>query len=114
MKNKELAIVLANRKALQNKVFFFVRNYDGKLTDVMVRDHDGTPESIIAVAGQMHGEADMTYSWKTEFYNTNSQTMATTARGELFNISPNLRHMAEFGTSEFNYIFGDVSARIES
>jgi len=41
-----------------------------------------------------------------------SRTLATMKDGKLYNISSNLRHIAEYGNPDFDYALGDTPARI--
>jgi hypothetical protein len=109
---KKIEAIIRRKGIPQNKVYFLVRNCSGRLTAILQAEHDGTPEGVVKVAGKLQSDADMAYEWQTEFYHTNSQTLATTIDGKLFNISPNLRHISEYGTSDFDYTFGDTSARV--
>lgn len=102
--------IIRRRGAPENKVYFLIRNYSGHLTAILEAEHDGTPEGMVKVAGRLQSDADLTFEWKSQFYHINSQTLATSSDGKLFNISPNLRHISEYRTPDFDYTFGDTSA----
>jgi len=91
-----------------NHVVIRVRDYDGRVINIISQSHDGTPENIMERMGNLQSK---TY-WMENASGINSQNFATDKNGQLkWVIAPNCLSMAEVGTKEARYILGDISAR---
>jgi len=100
--------IIESKKLPSNHVIIRVRDYDGKVINIISQPHDGTPENIIR---QMENLQSQTY-WMENASGINSQNFATDKSGQLkWVIAPNCLSMAEVGTKEARYILGDISAR---
>lgn len=100
--------IIKSNQLPKNHVVIRVRNYNGKVIDIISQPHDGTPDDIIKQMGNLQSK---TY-WMENASGINSQNFATDENGQLkWVIAPNCLSMAEIGTKEARYILGDISAR---
>jgi hypothetical protein len=85
-----------------------VRDRNGSRLGTLAERHDGTEAGIIAAAQRA---TDRMYGDYPEASNIQSRIGATDATGKLkWSISPNFSHLAEIGTDEASYIWGNVIA----
>jgi len=85
-----------------------VRDDDGKPLGRITVPYDGTPEGAVKAAREATRQMDEQYP---EASNIQSRIGATDKGGApKWAISPNFKHVAELGTGEADYIFGDVKA----
>ena len=93
----------------RNIVVRDVRDTNGNNLGTLVEPHDATEAGVIAAAQRA---TDRMYAEYPEASNIESRIGATDATGRLkWSISPNFKHLAEIGTDEACYIWGDVAAR---
>lgn len=86
-----------------------VRGRGGISVCVIVARHDGTAAGIIASARKITYRM---YADYPEASNIQSRIVATDDTGKpRWSISPNFLHLAEIGTDEAAFIWGDVTAR---
>ena len=94
---------------LTNVVVRDVRDRDGSKLGRVVEPHDGTEAGIVAAAQRASERMWVEYS---DASNVESRICATNASGKIrWAISPNFVHIAEVGTDEAAYIWGDLSHR---
>ncbi len=95
--------------ARRNIVVRDVRDRNGISLGTVVALHDGTAAGIVAAAQRV---TDRMYADYPEASNIESRIGATDKTGKpKWSISPNFNHLAEIGTDEAAYIWGDVTAR---
>lgn len=83
-----------------------VRGRNGNRLGTIVEPHDTTEDGIIAAAQRA---TDRMYKEFSEASNIQSRIGATDATGRpKWSISPNFKHIAEIGTDEASYIWGNV------
>ncbi|MBA7700344.1 hypothetical protein ES703_109055 [subsurface metagenome] len=100
--------IIKSKKFPSNHVIILVRDYNGKVIDIISQPHDGTSENIIKQMANLQSQTH----WMDNVSGINSQNFATDENGQLkWVIAPNCLSMAEIGTKEARYILGDVSAR---
>ena len=97
------------RKAPPNSVIKDVRDFDGnKLADIVV-PHDGTKEGVLKAAIEANRQMNERFGHAAT--HAGSRTGATDENGNpAWVVSPNMAHVARYGTREADYIFGDLSA----
>lgn len=94
----------------RNFVVRDVRDRNGSRLGTLAERHDGTEAGIIAAAQRA---TDRMYADYPEASNIQSRMGATDATGKLkWSISPNFNHLAEIGTEEANYIWGNITAGV--
>lgn len=97
-----------SKKLPSNHVVIRIRDYDGKVIDIISQPHNGTPGDIIKQMGNLQSKT----CWMENASGINSQNFATDEGGQLkWIVAPNCLSMAEIGTKEARYILGDISAR---
>jgi hypothetical protein len=90
----------------RNIVVRDVRDMNGYRLGTIVEPHDSTEDGIIAAAQRA---TDRMYEEFSEASNIQSRIGATDATGRpKWSISPNFKHIAEIGTDEASYIWGNV------
>jgi hypothetical protein len=95
---------------LTNVVVRDVRDRDGCKLGRVVEPHDGTERGVIAAAKTA---TDRMFSEYSTASNVESRICATDANGKLkWAVSPNFLHIAEVGTDEASYIWGDLTRRL--
>ena len=100
--------LIKSKKLPSNHVIIRVRDYNGKVINIISQPHDGTPENMME---RMQNLQSKTY-WMENASGINSQNFATDESGQLkWVIAPNCLSMAEVGTREARYILGDIEAR---
>jgi len=83
-----------------------VRDRNGNKLGTVVEPHDATEAGVIAAAQRA---TDRMYEEYPEASNIQSRIGATDASGRPnWSISPNFKHIAEIGTDEASYIWGNV------
>jgi hypothetical protein len=93
----------------RNIVVRDIRDRNGSCLGAVVERHDGTEAGIITAAQRA---TDRMYADYPEASNIESRIGATDATGKpRWSISPNFSHLAEIGTDEAAYIWGDVTSR---
>lgn len=115
MRGKELMKLRRNinpEKAIclpPNNVFVDTRDRDTNRIGVYCMEHDGSEEDIVNTARKLMGELGN----YVDYSGIQSRLLASDKHGNpAYAISPNFLHIAEIGTSEARYIYGDVSARV--
>jgi hypothetical protein len=87
-----------------------VRDRNGNKLGTMVEPHDSTEAGVIAAAQRA---TDRMFAKYPEASNIQSRIGATDATGRpKWSISPNFKHLAEIGTDEASYIWGDVASHV--
>ena len=100
--------IIKSKQLPKNHVVIRVRDYNGRVINIISQPHNGTPEDIIRQMGNLQSQ---TY-WMDNASGINSQNFATDENGQLkWVVAPNCLSMAEVGTKEARYILGDISAR---
>lgn len=103
MKECRQSAKFSNRR---NIVVRDVRDRNGNRLGTIVEPHDSTEDGIIAAAQRAN---DRMYEEFSEASNIQSRIGATDATGRpKWSISPNFKHIAEIGTDEAAYIWGNV------
>jgi hypothetical protein len=83
-----------------------VRDRNGNKVGTVVEPYDATEADVIAAAQRA---TDRMYEEYPEASNTQSRIGATDATGRpKWSISPNFKHIAEIGTDEASYIWGNM------
>jgi hypothetical protein len=83
-----------------------VRDRNGNRLGTIVEPHDSTEDGIIAAAQRA---TDRMYEEFSEASNIQSRIGATDTTGRpQWSVSPNFKHIAEIGTDEASYIWGNV------
>jgi hypothetical protein len=91
---------------LTNVVVRDVRDRDGHKLGRLIEPHDGTESGVIAAAQRVSDRMFVEYS---DASNIESRLCATDASGKpKWAVSPNFLHIAEVGTDEASYIWGDL------
>lgn len=89
-----------------NVVVRDVRDGNGNKIGTVVEHHNGTEASVIAAARRA---TDHMYAEYPEASNIQSRIGATDGNGKpMWSISPNFQHIAQIGTDEARYIWGDL------
>ena len=87
-----------------------VRDRNGNKLGLIVEPHDTTESGIIAAAQRA---TDRMYAEYPEASNIESRIGATDGTGKpKWCVSPNFEHIAEIGTDEASYIWGDVASAL--
>jgi len=98
----------SRHRKFSNIVVREVRDRDGNRLGTVVEPHDGTPAGILAAARRASGQMFINYASAS---NIQSRIGATDVDGApRWSISPNFRHLAEVGTDEARYTWGDLTA----
>jgi hypothetical protein len=93
---------------LINVVVRDVRDRDGFKFGKMTEPHDGSEDGIVAAARAV---TERMFAEFPDASNVESRICATDSDGKLrWAISPNFAHIAEVGTEEASYIWGDLNA----
>lgn len=83
-------------------------DFDGKQITIIAKPYKDTLEDMLKSAKSI--EKEMYYIYEAS--HVNSRIFATDESGKpKWAISPNLKHIAEIGTDESLYIWGDVTKR---
>ena len=91
-----------------NVVVRDVRDRDGYKLGRVIEPHDGTENGVIAAA---RIATDRMYAEYSDASNIESRMCATDTSGKpKWAVSPNFLHLAEIGTDEASYIWGDLEA----
>jgi hypothetical protein len=86
-----------------------IRDRNGIRLGTVVERHDGTEAGILSAAQRA---TDRMYADYPEASNIESRLGATDKTGKpRWSISPNFNHLAEIGTDEAAYIWGNVTSR---
>lgn len=94
----------------RNVVVRDVRDSNGNKLGTVLEPHDATEAGVIAAAQRA---TDRMYAEYPEASNIESRIGATDATGRpKWSISPNFKHLAEVGTHEASYIWGDVASGV--
>jgi len=89
----------------RNIVVRDVRDRNGDKIGTVVEHHDGTEAGVIAAARRA---TDRMYAEYSEASNIQSRIGATDGTGKpMWSVSPNFQHIAEIGTDEARYIWGE-------
>jgi hypothetical protein len=92
----------------RNVVLRDVRDSNGNRIGAVIEPHDGTEASVIVAAQRA---TDRMYAEYPDASNIQSRIGATDATGNpKWSISPNFRHVAEIGTDEAHYIWGNIQS----
>jgi hypothetical protein len=101
------AIGLKQVRRHRNVVVREVCDAQGKKMALVVEPHDATEAGVIAAAQRA---TDRMYAEYPEASNIESRIAATDdTGGPKWSISPNFQHLAEIGTAESRYIWGDLA-----
>ena len=93
---------------LTNVVVRNVRDRDGNKLGCVIEPHDGTEVGVIVAA---RVATDRMYAEYSEASNIESRICATDVSGKpKWAVPPNFLHLAEIGTEEASYIWGDLHA----
>ena len=91
---------------LTNVVVRDVRDRDGYKLGKILEQHDGTESGVIEAARRV---SDRMFAEYSDASNIESRMCATDASGKpKWAVSPNFLHLAEIGTDEASYIWGDL------
>lgn len=94
---------------LKNVVVRDVRDRDGCKIGRVVEPHDGSEHGVITAA---RTATDRMFSEYSTASNVESRICATDASGRVkWAVSPNFLHIAEVGTDEASYIWGNLTRR---
>lgn len=105
-RSAEACLVFAKSVDRRNVVVRDVRDRNGNRLGTIVEPHDTTEDDIVAAAERA---THRMYEEYPEASNIQSRIGATDATGRLkWCVSPNLKHIAEIGTDEASYIWGNV------
>jgi hypothetical protein len=92
--------------SLANVVVRDVRDRDGVKLGRVVEPYEGTEDGVIAAA---RAATNRMYAEYSDASNIESRICATDASGKpKWAVSPNFLHLAEIGTDEAPYIWGDL------
>jgi len=106
---KRSAQMLARSFLPCNIVVRDVRDRAGNKIGTVVEHHDGTEAGVIAAAQRA---TDRMYAEYSEASNIQSRIGATDGTGNpMWSVSPNLQHIAQIGTDEARYIWGEIPPR---
>lgn len=106
--SKAVANTAAKPVDRRNLVIRDIRDRNGNKIGTLVEPHDGTEVGVIAAAQRA---TDRMYAEYPEASNIASRIGATDATGSpRWSVSPNFKHIAEIGTDEASYIWGDVAS----
>lgn len=93
-----------------NNVFVDARDINANRISVYCMKHDGSEEDMVNTARKLMGELGN----YVEYSGIQSRLLASDEHGNpAYAISPNFLHIAEIGTPESRYIYGDISARVK-
>jgi hypothetical protein len=105
--NEAVVTLFAKSYACRNTVVRDVRDSDGNKMGTVIETYDGTEAGVIAAAKRA---TERMYAEYPGACNIESRIGATDENGRpKWTISPNFRHLAEIGTNEARYIWGDVT-----
>jgi hypothetical protein len=105
--NESYEVRLEQVRSRRNVVVRDVRDANGNKMGTVVEPHDATEAGVIAAAKRA---TDRMYAEYPEASNIESRLGATDASGRpKWSISPNFQHLAEIGTAEARYIWGDLA-----
>jgi hypothetical protein len=91
-----------------NVVVRDIRDRNGNKIGTVVEHHNGTEASVIAAARRA---TDRMYAEYPEASNIQSCIGATDGNGKpMWSVSPNFQRIAQIGTDEARYIWGDLKA----
>ena len=108
--NKAAVTLFAKSHSRRALVVRDVRDRNGNKLGLIVEPHDTTESGIIAAAQRA---TDRMYAEYPEASNIESRIGATDATGRpKWCVSPNFEHIAEIGTDEASYIWGDVASAL--
>lgn len=103
-KTKRPARMLARSFLHRNVVVRDVRDHNGNKIGTIIEHHDGTEAGIITAARRA---TDRMYAEYPEASNIQSRIGATDGTGRpMWSVSPNFQHIAQIGTDEARYIWG--------
>jgi hypothetical protein len=103
--SKETMTVLARSTYRRNVVVRDIRDRNGDRIGTIIEPHDGSEAGVIAAAQRAAQRMYAEYSLAS---NIQSRIGATDSTGKpKWSISPNFRHLAELGTDEAHYIWGN-------
>jgi hypothetical protein len=107
MMKQSYEVRLEQLRRHRNVVVRDVRDAQGNKIGIVLETHDATEAGVIAAAQRA---TDRMYALYPEASNIESRIAATDANGRpKWAISPNLQHLAEIGTAEARYLWGDLS-----
>jgi hypothetical protein len=111
--NTKLAPQMIARSFLhRNIVVRDVRDRNGDRIGKIVEPHDGTEAGVIDAARRA---TERMYTEYPEASNIQSRIGATDGTGSpMWSISPNFLHIAQIGTDEARYIWGEIPPRVEA
>jgi len=102
----EMRLEHAQKTLPCNLVVRDVRDRDGNKIGTVVEPHDGTEAGVITAARRA---SDQMYAEYPEASNIQSRIVATDGTGKpMWSVSPNFQHIAEIGTDEARYIWGEI------
>jgi hypothetical protein len=100
------AQTLVRSLLLCNVVVRDVRDRNGNKIGTVIEHHDGTEAGVITAARRA---TERMYAEYPEASNIQSRIGATDAAGRLiWSVSPNFQHIAQLGTDEARYIWGEL------
>jgi hypothetical protein len=103
---KRAAQILARSFFHCNIVVRDVRDHAGKKIGTVIEHHDGTEAGVISAARRA---TDRMYTEYPEASNIQSRIGATDGSGNpMWSVSPNFQHIAQIGTDEARYIWGEI------
>jgi len=104
----EDAITIAEPLQCSNVVVRDVRDKEGNKLGTITEPYDGTEQSARSAAERISNSMFEQYP---DASNIESRIGATDASGKpKWTISPNFRHIAEIGTDQARYIWGEIGA----
>lgn len=102
----EMRLEHAQKARPRNIVVRDVRDRNGNKIGTVVEPHDGTEAGVITAARRA---SDRMYAEYPEASNIQSRIGATDGTGKpMWSVSPNFQHIAEIGTDEARYIWGEI------
>ncbi len=103
---KQPAQTLARSLFHYNVVVRDVRDHNGNKIGTVIEHHDGTEAGVITAARRA---TERMYAEYPEASNIQSRIGATGATGRpIWSVSPNFKHIAQIGTDEARYIWGEL------
>lgn len=111
MKQKSYEVGLEQLRRHRNVVVRDVRDAQGNQMGIVVEPHDASEAGVIAAAQRA---TERMYAEYPGASNIESRIAATDDSGRpKWSISPNFQHLAEIGTAEARYIWGDLAGAEE-
>lgn len=108
LKGETMTEIQKIRALPKSSVIRELRDFDGKFITVICKPHNGDFEDMLESTKDIEKEMHYIY----EASHVNSRILATDESGKpKWAISPNLLHIAEIGTDEAQYIWGDITKR---